>query len=78
MNQARAQGNFQEIAGQRERRRDELEATTVSGKRVSHTGLELYFKCFTTRIDPITSNYQQIHGKVTVTEGPSQLKNKRH
>lgn len=47
-----------------DKKRSEQEATTVLGNWVSHTGAELYLKCFTKKNDPITRNYQHAHGKI--------------
>lgn len=47
-----------------EKKRGEQEATSVLGNCMSHTGVELYLKCFTKRNDPITRNYQHVHGKI--------------
>lgn len=56
---------------ERKRRGGEQEATTILGKSVSHTGVELYLKYFTNRNDPTIRNYQHMHGKVTVTQRPT-------
>lgn len=58
---------------ERKRRGGKQEDISVSGKCMSHTGLELYRGIFTNRNDPITRNYQHTHGKVAVTKRPSQL-----